>query len=117
MSCTRSSWHACLPRQSFVPGDRLADSPNRPRSQANKDCPSLGVTAFVLVDGLGSNPERDAQPHRAHRDQLHRPGTHADLMKEFGQHRLTFVAREHVIYMTTPARPITSSRRRPPSPP
>jgi len=44
--------------------DRVAEQPQRWRPQSDEQRPALGVSALVLIDGLCSLPQRDAQGDR-----------------------------------------------------
>jgi hypothetical protein len=41
----------------------VADQPDQRWPQANEQGPALGVAALVLVDRLGADPQRDAEPN------------------------------------------------------
>jgi alkanesulfonate monooxygenase SsuD/methylene tetrahydromethanopterin reductase-like flavin-dependent oxidoreductase (luciferase family) len=47
---------------------RVADLPECGGPEANEDGAALGVAAFVLIDGLGANPEADTKTDRAQRE-------------------------------------------------
>jgi hypothetical protein len=47
----------------FLALEGVADQPDQRWPQANEQGPALGVAALVLVDRLGADPQRDAEPN------------------------------------------------------
>ena len=62
---------------------------------------ALSVSALILIDGLGADPEADAQAYGAEREALHLPGSQAGIVQAFGQHGLGSTA-EHCLGIALP---------------
>ena len=72
--------------------ERVSDQPDRWRPQADEQRSALGVTALVLIDGLGADPQNDAQSDGTEREALHVPGPKADCVEALGQHYVSSTA-------------------------
>jgi hypothetical protein len=70
----------------FLALEGVADQPDQRWPQANEQGPALGVAALVLVDRLGADPQRDAEPNGTEREVLHVPGSQSGVVKAFCQH-------------------------------
>src|SRR3954469_11999904 len=66
--------------------DRVADQPEHRRPQAHEQRPPLGVAALVLVDGLGPDPQADAQPDTGHGGAVEVVAAQADVMQLLREH-------------------------------
>ncbi len=66
----------------------VADHPDSGGPQSDEQRTSFGIAAFVLIDGLRADPQRDAQSHRREREDLHVRVAQAGAVKPRGQHRL-----------------------------
>src|SRR5215218_9416193 len=65
------------------PFDRIADQPEHRRPEPDEERTALGIATLLLVHRLGADPERDAQPDRAERDDVEVPSTHSGPLKSF----------------------------------
>src|SRR5581483_10956644 len=70
--------------------DRIADQPQHRWPQSDEQGAALRVSALVLVDGLGPDPEPDAQADRAKREQLCMPCAESEAVKALDQHDLYY---------------------------
>lgn len=64
----------------FVARQRVSDQPDRGGPETDEQGATLGVPALVLINGLGANPEADAEADRAHREDVQMPGAQPGLM-------------------------------------
>jgi hypothetical protein len=98
---TRSAsplWHLGRPRssprrwsgwcrgRSLVLLQRVPDEPEHRRPEADEERAALGVPAFLLVDGLGADPQRDAQADARERRGVRVPASQPCVMKRVCQH-------------------------------
>jgi hypothetical protein len=70
----------------FAAFDRIADEPNGRWPQTDEQGATFGIPAFVLVNGLGANPQANAQSNGAHREQLQVPAAQARAVEAVNQH-------------------------------
>src|SRR5215210_1539975 len=72
----------------LLPVDRIAYQPEHRRPEPYEERTALGIAALLLVHCLRADPERDAQPDRAERDDVEMPSTHAHPLKSLAYHRI-----------------------------
>ena len=78
LSAQAPAWLAAL--------ERVADEPEHRRPQAHEQRSSLGVAPLVLVDGLGADPERDAESDARERGDVAVPAAESEVVQGLGQH-------------------------------
>src|SRR5919202_1274888 len=66
--------------------DRITDEPEHRRPQPDEQRPALRVAALVLIDGLGADPQADAQADRPEPDGVEVPAAQARVVEGFGEH-------------------------------
>jgi hypothetical protein len=66
--------------------ERVADQPEGGWPEADEQRAALGVGARVLVDGLGTNPQSDAESDSSDRRQLHVAGAQSHAVEAFREH-------------------------------
>ena len=66
--------------------ERVADEPEHRRPQAHEQGAPLGVAALVLVDGLGADPQSDAEIDARERGCVVVPVTQPGAIESLGQH-------------------------------
>src|SRR6185437_2110426 len=62
---------------------RVADEPEHRRPEADEQGPALSVATLVLVDGLGPDPQPDAQAYRPERRRVQVRAAHPSLAHGF----------------------------------
>ena len=62
---------------------RVPDQPEHRRPKAHEERPALGVSALLLIDGLGADPQRDAEIDRGQRGRMQMPAAQAAGAKGF----------------------------------
>src|SRR4029450_9869789 len=72
--------------------ERVADQPEHGGPEADEQGPALGVVAVLLVDGLGPDPEAEAEGDRPERRRLQVPAAQAGRVQRLDQHRVSFVS-------------------------
>src|SRR3954470_14104989 len=84
-------------RRLFVALEAVADQPEHRRPQADEQRAPLRVAALVLIDRLGADPQRDAEPDAPERGGVEGPAGEAGVMDRLRDHgrRATRVARPH----------------------
>src|SRR3954470_18822096 len=70
----------------FVFLKRVAHEPEHRWPEPDEQCAPLRVAALVLVDGLGANPQGDAEPDARKRRGLQVPAADTGVVKTLGQH-------------------------------
>ena len=64
----------------------VADEPEHRRPQAHEQRAPLGVAPLILVDGLGADPERDAESDARDRGDVAVPAAESEVVQGLGQH-------------------------------
>ena len=70
------------------PLQRISDQPDGGRPQSYEQSAPLGIASLVLIDGLGPNPQSDAQADRAERQELQVPGPQPGVVEGTDERRL-----------------------------
>ena len=73
------------PAAALVALDRVADEPEHRRPQPDEERAALGVAALVLVDGLGADPQPDAQARSSPARRVQVPAAQADVVEAAGR--------------------------------
>src|SRR5512132_3390764 len=68
----------------------VADQPEHRGPEADEQGPAFGVVAVVLVDGLGPDPEAEAEGDRAERRRLQVRAAQAGGVQRLDQHGVSF---------------------------
>jgi hypothetical protein len=71
----------------LVAFERVSDEPEHGWPEAHEQGTAIRVSAFVLVDGLGADPQRHAQPHGRQRKYMEVPPAQACRVERLSEHR------------------------------
>jgi hypothetical protein len=66
--------------------ERVPDEPDHRGPEAHEQRTPFGISALILIDGLGADPQADAKPDRAQRQGLQVPGPKPGVVEALRQH-------------------------------